>query len=68
MLILDALLGLKSKQGDFTAAFIHEDIPKYEKVYIEIPRGFEQSSKNGHKKNFKLKNTLYGICQSTRAF
>ena len=34
MLILENLLGLKSEQGVFTAAFLHADICKDEKVYV----------------------------------
>ena len=38
MLIIEVLLGLKSKQGDVTAEFLHADIPENERVYVEIPR------------------------------
>ena len=41
MLILEILMGLKSKQGDVAAVFIHADIPENEKVYVEIPRRFD---------------------------
>ena len=68
LLILEMLLGLKSKQGDVTAAFLHADIPEDEKVYVNMPRGFEQFSKNGRKKCLKLRKTLYGLRQSPRAF
>ena len=68
MLILEVLLGLKSRQCYVTAEFIHTYIPNYEKVYVEIPRIFEQFSNNGRKKCLKLKKTLYGLCQSPCAF
>ena len=68
MLIPEVLLVSKSRQGDVTAAFFHIEIPENKKVYVELPRLFEQFSKNGNKKNFKLKKTLYGICHSPRAF
>ena len=68
MLIIEVLLGLKSKQGDVTAEFLHADIPENERVYVEMPRGFKQFSKNGRKKCLKLKNTLHGIWKSPRAF
>ena len=61
MLILEVLLGLKSNQGDVTTEFIHADIPEYEKVYVEIPRLFEQFSNNGHTKCLQLENMLYGL-------
>ncbi|KAL7465925.1 hypothetical protein ACHAXS_006230 [Conticribra weissflogii] len=64
MLILEVLLGLKSKQGDVTAAFLHADIPEDgEKVYVKMPLGFEKSGKV-----LRLKKTLYGLRQSPRAF
>ena len=47
MLILGFLLGLKSKQGDVTAAFLHADLGKNEKVFVDMPRGFEVKGKNG---------------------
>ena len=68
MLILEVLLGLKSKQGDVTAAFLHADIPEGENVFVDMPRGFEQYTKSGRKKCLKLKKTLYGLRQSPRAF
>ena len=53
MLILEVLLGLKSKQGDITAAFLHADLGKDEKVFVEMPRGFEVKGKNGCPKVLK---------------
>ena len=50
MLILEVLLGLKSKQGDVTAAFLHADLEEGENVFVDMPKGFEQYSKNGRKK------------------
>ena len=37
VLILEVLLGLKSKKGDVTAAFLHANLGKYEKVFVEMP-------------------------------
>ena len=54
MLILETLLDLNSMQGDVTAAFLHADVGKDEKVYVWMPNGF---SKKG--KVLKLKKTLY---------
>jgi len=68
MLILEVLLELKSKQGDITAAFLHADLEEDEKVYVEMPKGFEQYDKRGRKKVLKLRKTLYGLRQSPRAF
>ena len=38
MLILEVLLGLKSKQGDVTAAFLHTNLVKDEKVFVDRTR------------------------------
>ena len=40
MLILEVLLGLKYKQGNVTAAFLHADLGKDEKVFMDMPRVF----------------------------
>jgi hypothetical protein len=63
MLILEVLLGLKSKQGDVTAAFLHAMLGPDEHVYCEMPPGFKSQGKV-----LKLKKTLYGLRQSPRAF
>ncbi len=54
MLILEVLLGLKSKQGD--AVFLHADLPADKHVYVKMPTGFRQPGKV-----LKLKKTLYGL-------
>jgi hypothetical protein len=61
MLILSVILGLSTRQVDYTAAFVHA--PMEEDVYIDMPRGF---SKPG--KCLKLKKSLYGLKQSPRNF
>ena len=63
MLILEVLLGLKSKQGDITAAFVHADIEEGENIYVEMPHGFRNQGKI-----LKHKKTPYGLHQSRRAF
>jgi len=68
MFILEILLGLKSKQGDITCAFLHADLEPGENVYVDMPLGFAQYSKDRTKKCLKLKKTLYGLQQSPRAF
>jgi hypothetical protein len=45
MLILEVLLGLKSKQGDVTAEFHHTELDDGKEVYVKIPRGFKQEGK-----------------------
>jgi hypothetical protein len=76
MLVMSLLLGLATKQVDYTAAFVHADIdrdPNWENmtdlekersgVYIQMPRGF---AKQGYV--LKLKKSLYGLKQSPRNF
>ncbi len=63
MLILEVLLGLKSKQGDITATFLHALLGSNEHINCEMPLGFRIPGKV-----FKLKKTLYGLCQSPHAF
>jgi hypothetical protein len=50
MFILEILLGLKSKQGDITCAFLHADLEPGEKVYVDMPLDFAQYSKGETKK------------------
>ncbi len=68
MFILEVLLGLKSKQGDVTCAFLHAGLAPDETVFVDMPLGFNTKSKNGKRQVLKLKKTLYGLCQSPRAF
>ncbi len=68
MFILEVLLGLKSKQGDVTCAFLHADLEPDEMVYVAMPLGFNTKCKNGERQVLKLNKTLYGLCQSPRAF
>ena len=68
MLILECLLGLVSKQGDVTCAFLHAHLEEGEDVYLEMPQGFKQYSKNGRARVLKLKRCLYGLKQSPRSF
>ena len=58
MLILEILLGIKSKQGDVTAAFLHDDLGNDEKVFVDMPQVFEVKGKNGRTKVIKLFKTL----------
>jgi hypothetical protein len=67
MFVLEILLGLKSVQGKVTCAFLHADLEENKNVYVDMPMGFAQYGKMG-KKCLKLKKTLYGLCQSPRAF
>ncbi|NCF91157.1 MAG: hypothetical protein GWQ05_09390, partial [Verrucomicrobiaceae bacterium] len=68
LLILECLLGLVSKQGDVTCAFLHAHLDDGEEVYLQMPRGFKQYSKNGREKVLKLKRCLYGLRQAPRSF
>ncbi len=68
MFILEVLLGLKSKQGDVTCAFLHAELAPDESVYVDMPLGFNTKSKNGKRQVLKLNKTLCGLRQSPRAF
>jgi hypothetical protein len=68
MFILEELLGLKSKQGDVTCAFLHANLEPGETVYVDMPVGFNSKSKNGKRQVLKLNKTLYGLRQSSRVF
>jgi hypothetical protein len=68
MFILEVLFGLKSKQGDVTCAFLHAELEPDETVYVAMPLGFNTKSKNGKCQVLKLNKTLYGLCQSPKAF
>jgi hypothetical protein len=61
MLILSLVLGLATRQVDYTAAFLHAPID--EDVYVEMPRGFSEPGKV-----LKLKKSLYGLKQAPRNF
>ena len=56
---LAANLGLKSKQVDYTNAFVQADLPPGEEVYISLPKGYEDGSKV-----LKLSKLVYGLCQA----
>ena len=58
LLILSIVLGLETKQVDYTAAFTHAPIGNKE-VFCEMPRGFAEEGKV-----LKLKKSLYGLKQS----
>ncbi len=60
MLILENLRGLKSKQADVTTAFLHATLGKDEKVYVEMPLGFNQNGSNEKIKVLCLKKTQVG--------
>ncbi len=68
MFIWEVLLGLKSKQGDVTCAFLHADLAPDETVYVAMPLSVNTKSKNGKCQVLKLNKTLYGLRQSPRAF
>ena len=50
ILIIEVLLKLNSKQGDTTSAFLHAKLEENEKVFFEIPKGFEQYDKRGKRR------------------
>ena len=68
ILTLEILLGLKSKKGDVTAAYIYENIGEGENVYVDKPKGFEQYLKTGRNNRLKFKKTINGLNHSSREF
>ena len=63
MLILEVLLGLCSKQGDVTAAFVHALIDSRADIYVAMPHGFGIKGKV-----LKLRRCLYGLKDSPRQY
>ncbi len=76
MLILSIILGLATKQVDYTAAFVHAPIDKdpdwdslseeerrRRGVYVAMPQGFSEQGKC-----LKLKRSLYRLKQAPRNF
>jgi Reverse transcriptase (RNA-dependent DNA polymerase) len=55
ILILSLILGLESKQVDYTAAFVHAPIGD-KQVFVAMPRGFSEPGKV-----LKLKKSLYSL-------
>ena len=62
MLILEVLLGLKSKQKDITA-FHHANLEGGENIFVETLIGFQKKDKVS-----KLKKMLNGLLQAPHAF
>ena len=64
LLIRTAMLGLVTKQVDYTLAFVQAKLdPKDPPIYIEMPRMFERP---GH--ILKLRRSLYGLRRSPLNF
>ena len=68
MLILEVLLGLKYKKGDVNADFLHVNLGEDEKVFVDMPQGFETTEKNVRHTVMKLKKTVCILRQIPRAF
>ena len=68
LLILECILGLKSKQGDIKAAFLHSKLDPDEEIYLEMPQGFKQYGKNGRPKVLRLNRRIYGLKDAPKAF
>jgi hypothetical protein len=61
LLVLSIVLGLCTKQVDYTLAFCQAPIDT--DVYVEMPRGFAEKGKV-----LKLRRSLYGLRQSPKNF
>jgi hypothetical protein len=64
LLVMSIVLGLATKQIDYSNAFCQADID--EEVYVEMPRDF--SDPKGRDMVLKLKKSLYGTKQAPRAW
>ena len=65
MLILQFILGLKSKSIDFKDVFDQADIPSEEPVFVELPRDLK-SDKIQYNAVLRLKKRLYGQAKAAR--
>jgi hypothetical protein len=63
LLALAVQLDLRTRAIDFSNAFATAPMPKGSKVYVEMPRGFEEDGKV-----FLLKKSLYGQLDAPRLF
>jgi hypothetical protein len=59
LLIISIVLGLATKQVDYTAAFVQAKLDEDEEVYVAMPRGYAKLGKV-----LKLKRALYSLKQS----
>ena len=59
---------LEIKTRDITCDFLHANLASDETVYVDMPLRFNINSNNGKRQVLKLNKTLYGLCQSPRAF
>jgi hypothetical protein len=62
LLTMSIVMGLATKQVDYTNAFAQADLLSSEHVYVEIPKGFEPDCEGD--KVLKLNKSLYGLHQS----
>lgn len=61
MLILALILGLKTKEIDFSNAFAQAELAS--PVYLELPQGFDAEGDN---KILELQKSLYGQIEAPR--
>ena len=66
ILALTAVPGWRSLDLDAQCAFISAVLPPTERVYLAVPPGFEWYF--GKNKALICRHTLYGLCQSPRAY
>ena len=63
LLCLSLSQGLKTRQVDFSNAFVQAELKRDEFIYIDVPKGFETDSDEGTMV-LKLKRSLYGLVQA----
>jgi len=64
MMVLASRMNLVSARADITAAFVHALIGPDNHIYVRKPASFQF---NGNFV-FKLKKSVYGLCQSSGNF
>ena len=64
LLMLAKLYGMKMRQVDYVQAFPQAKLPEGEKVYMEIPPGFDIGEKDKSKYCLRLLKNCYGLKQA----
>ena len=68
IIIIEILLLLKSKQNNITDAFLHANFEQNEKLFVKMPKGFNQYERNLKRRVIHLKNILYVIFNTPRYY
>jgi hypothetical protein len=64
LLCLSLSKDLRSRQVDFSNAFVQAELGKDEHIYVALPKGFDTGGQNGEEQILKLRRSLYGLVQA----